>query len=288
MKTKKVNKMKNKLPKKLKVILDYDEFLRSYILNENYKDEIEFSNKLCKYKLTFTEVNQTLAYYLEDRWISSPKKIKKEIYKNAIEVNRSTPKNTLAEYLNLKIKKVYIYPNKADSMVKIKMFNGVIELSKDAIMSSKEFRSLYYIQSKGTLLKNLKADTWSKLITYWTKKYGQVIQTENVTEDQLVKEKLIEEIENFTLVKDIRQCTSHGKAYLDENGFVLIPSFAIENIIKKNKWQHKLTRVSYWIEAYLAKPSTPKRVGRNLMRFWHFKKDKLNIDYNSIYGEEND
>jgi len=276
------------LPQKMKIILEYDTALQKQAQKIPHIDHIEFLNKLCRYSLTWEEINQTMKYYFKDKWVNASQGIKEDLYKIGIESSETKTKNTLGEYLDLNIQKIRIYPNKADSMIKITLNEGVVELSKDALLSSKEFRSYYYILSKGVLLRNLKSDIWSKLLTFWTKKHGIIIETDQMTEDLLVREKIIDELQNFTVVRDLKQCTSYGRVYLNGDDNVMVPGYAIESIIKKNKWQHKITRVAYWLEDYLAAPSVPKRIGNTLTRFWQFKKDKLDMDYENVFEEESE
>ena len=96
------------------------------------------------------------------------------------------------------------------------------------------------------------------------------------TEENMVKERVLEEIESFLLVGEIKQCVFFGRAFQEENS-VLIPSSSIETILRKYKFNMKLTKLAIVLEDYLVKKSEPKRVQGKLVRFWFFDSSKLNL-----------
>lgn len=271
---------------KIEIILEYDKILKKQLLNSPFLEEIDTVNRLMKYSLTYQQIDQTMEELIQGRWTQHSAEKKKQFYLNAEEVNKKRTKNPLMQYFDLIIKKIELYPNKNESMLKIILEDAKIELSKDKIISSREFRTLYYLESQGTLLPDLPQNVWAKLLTLWTKKYGKIIIKKEVTEEELIAEKVLSELETFSLVDDLKKCLSYGRAYLEEEQ-VLIPSSAIELIIQKNKWNYKLTKVAFFLEKYLADRSEPKRVSpKRIVRFWKFKKEALNMDYESVVENE--
>lgn len=206
---------------------------------------------------------------------------------NGIQINKLKTSNSLAEYLNLPIKKIFLYPNKSDSLVKFLFELGEIEIPIEKISNSKEFKNQYYFQSKGKLLPDLKNEIWARLVTCWTQSIGEVVKVEETNEKEFITEKIIQEIESFTLVKNIKECINYGRAYLNQDEQILIPNFVIENIIKKNKWNYKLSKIAYFLEGVLARTSQPNKIGKKQIRFWYFKKASLNLDF-EILEEKND
>lgn len=272
---------------KIEIILEYDKILKKQLLDSPFLEEIDTINRLMKYSLTYEQIDQTMEELIQDRWTQYSNEKKKQLYLNAEEVNKKRTKNPLMQYFDLTIKKIELYPNKNESMLKIVLEDAKIELSKDKIISSREFRTLYYLESQGTLLPDLPQNVWAKLLTLWTKKYGKVIIKQEVTEDELISEKIINEIESFTITTDIKKCLNYGRVCLKDD-IVLVPSNAIELINQKNKWNLKLTKISFMLENKLAGKSEPKRIGRKLIRFWKFKKEALNLEYNEVIENEND
>ncbi len=274
-------------PPKVDIIIEYDKTIKQMLLDSMFLEEINTTNKLMKYDLTFEELDQTLSETMKDRWISIPIEKKQQYYDNAIEVNKNKTKNALIEYFDLQIKKILLYPSKNESMVKIKLEDATIELAKEKIINCREFRTLYYLESKGTLLPDLQQNIWAKLLTAWTKKYGEVIIKHDITEDEIITEKIINEIESFTITTDIKKCLNYGRVCL-QGDIVLVPSNAIELINQKNKWNLKSTKISFMLENKLAGKSEPKRIGRKLVRFWKFKKEALKLEYDEVTENEND
>lgn len=277
-------------PPKVEIIFAYDKNLTKAILNHPYLDELDAINRLMRYSLSFEDIDKTMIELMGNRWTGQNKEKQEQYYNNGKEENRKRTKNPLIQYFELKIKKIELYPNKNDSMLKIILEDAKIQLPKDKIITSREFRTLYYLESQGTLLPELSQNVWAKLLTLWTKKYGKIIIKKEVTEEELIAEKILSELETFSLVEDIKKCLSYGRAYF-ENDQVFIPSSAIELIIQKNKWNYKLTKIAFFLEKFLADRSEPKRVGpKRIVRFWKFKKEALNMDYENLIlkGEENE
>ena len=272
---------------KIQLIGDYDKTINKILTGQTFLDEIDTPIKLMKYDLTFKELDDAFNELMPNRWPDLTEEKKKSYYENAKEVNKNKTKNPLNQYFDLIIKKIQLYPNKNDSMVKIKLENATIELTKEKIISSREFRTLYYLESKGLLLPDLPQNIWAKLLTLWTKKFGETIIKKEVTEDEIVVEKIVSEIETFTLVDELKKCISYGRAYL-ENEIVFVPANAIELIIQKNKWNFKQSKVAFFLEKKLAGNSEPKRAGKRLIRFWKFKKECLDLDYGLVLDNEND
>lgn len=268
---------------KLKLIIQFDKKLRQIM-----EDEIGFDTEkdkeksiLCKlipYGFTLNQIDYVLCNkIITGFWQSATQEYKDQLYEETKVFIETLPKSSLAEYLTIKIKQINIYPNKEDSLIKFCLEEGHIDLNKDTLLNSNQFKTMYYVLSGGNMLQPLSSSVWAKIITYWTKRFGKVMVSEVSTEENMVKERVLEEIENFLLVDEIKQSIFFGRSFKEENS-ILIPSSSIETILRKYKFNMKLTKLAIVLEDYLTKKSEPKRVQSKLVRFWFFDSTKINLE----------
>jgi sporulation protein YlmC with PRC-barrel domain len=267
---------------KLKLIIQFDKKLRLLMEGEvSYESEQQKEKavlcKLIPYGFTLEQIDYVLTNKIvTEVWGQAKPEYKQDLYEETSVFINNLPKSALAEYLAIKIKQISIYSNKEDSLIKIIAEQGCIDLNKDTLLNPNQFKTMYYVLSGGTMLQPVKIEVWAKIITYWTKRYGKVLDVEASTEENMVKERVLEEIESFLLVDEIKQSIFFGRAFKEENN-VLIPSSSIETIFRKYKFNMKLTKLAIVLEDYLSKKSEPKRVQGKLIRFWFFDSSKLNL-----------
>jgi len=267
---------------KLKLIIQFDKKLRDIMENElEFKTETQkertILSKLVQYNFTQEQIDYLMTYKIcSGIWSTAKQEYKDNLYQETTAFINSLPKSSLAEYLAINIKQISIYPNKEDSLIKISLEEGIIDLNKDTLLNPNHFKTMYYVLSGGNMLQPIRIDMWAKIITYWTKKFGKIMDVEASTEENMVKERVIEEIESFLFVDDIKQSIFFGRAFKEDNN-ILIPSSSIETILRKYKFNTKLTKLAIVLENYLTKKSEPKRVQGKLVRFWFFDATKLNL-----------
>ncbi len=274
------------LPDIVQMILKFDKILRKQ--SEQVNDEEDLTILMTSvqvYGLPFKEVDETMHHFYRSKWDN--RKDRRDDYRRYQIEADGRKKNILAEYTSIKLRNILLYPNKADSIIKFEIEGGIsVELNKDKLLNSKDFRAQYYVQSGEGMLQDLPNNVWARLLSAWKKMYGKQIMPRETQEDDLVVEKIMQELETFSVVKDIEDTLNFSTVFVDENDNVLVPSYSIETIVRKNKWQHKLTKIAFWLRDYLAKASQQKRVGNKKIRYWYFKKELLNINYSLIKEEE--
>ena len=267
---------------KLKLIIQYDKKLRNIIEDTvDYKNEQDKERavlcKLIPYGFSLEQIDYVFSNKINTGiWQTAKQDYKEMLFHETKVFIEALPQGALAEYLAIKINQVSIYPNKEDSLIKIITDKGCIDLNKDTLLNPNQFKTMYYILSGGTMLQPVKIEVWAKIITYWTKLFGKILDVEASTEENLVKERVLEEIESFLLVDEIKQSIFFGRAFQQDES-VLIPSSSIETILRKYKFNMKLTKLAIVLENYLSQKSEPKRVQGKLIRFWFFDSTKLNL-----------
>lgn len=277
----------SQIGEKAKIILTFEKKLQTLLESKKLdgyesrsEKEMAIVNRLAQYGLIFEEVDSIMKQYKSDKWLESPEAYRKLTYEKALEFSSKKQKPPLIEYLTLPVKKINLYPNKKNSVISIIIGNTTIDLKTEEILNANAFRSMYFSHN-GNLLSPIKPEIWCKLCNIWTKQYGEIKNERETDESTLIPEKILDELETFTLLKDKGISVRYGRAYYDPliSDSVEIPSFAIEKIIEKNKWKVNLTQVSSWMDTYLNRSSKRIRVGKQLHRFWCFKKETLGFDY---------
>ena len=143
---------------KLKLIIQFDKKLRLIM-----EDEIEFEteqqkektilSKLIPYGFTQDQVDYILTNkIITGVWQTAKQEYKDELFQDTTLFVKNLPKSSLAEYLCIQVKQISIYSNKEDSLVKIILEEGCIDLNKDTLLNPNQFKTMYYVLSCGTML----------------------------------------------------------------------------------------------------------------------------------------
>ena len=282
---KQVNRIKeigNLKLKKIDLILQYDKQFQKLLKKErNFKsrseEEMAVVIRLVAYGLTFEEVNEAMITLNFEKWKEAHEKYREYTYNKAVE-NKGmvTIKKPLESYLKLKVKEVIMYQSGEESMTKIIIGETKIALNINDLTNANKFRALYFADS-GEMLPPIPVEMWSQILTYWTKNFGKFKDIDRDTEEEIMKEKIIEEIESFIVVEDKEEALNYGRMLEEEKEYLIIGK-SIEEVIKRFKFNIKIQRVVYLLEDYIAGKSKPKRINNKLYRFWRFKKEKLKVN----------
>jgi hypothetical protein len=270
---------------KLELILKFDKKMHE-LLNQDQKLIKEFQSrseleasvvcKLIQYNFSFNEINKIMQDYSFQKWKEATEQYRKYTYEQCNDFVKDKPRTALCEYLMININKITIYPNNGDSIIEINTDVGKIELTAETTLNSSYFRSIYYTLSC-TMIPPIMPAIWSQILTMWTKNYGKIAQIDNNTEENNLREKIISELETFTIAETIRESLIYGKMYEEETAYI-IPNSHIEAILKREKSNIKMNKLSFIFKDDLTQKSEPRKIRNRSVRFWFFKKQAIKID----------
>lgn len=279
---------------KWKTIMNFDSKLYKLLTNDNeatkpYKSESEREQaivvKLAQFYFKFDEVNQIMNLYKSKKWIDASDSYKEITYRKAVEFAEKIKRPALAEYLALDVQKIQMCKADREGQTVIVIAGKSITLELQELIGCTRFCSMYYLESDGYYLPSLKADVWRVLLTYWSKTRGEIIDYVKTDKPTEITDKVLEELESFTLTTDRKDCTKYSRAFYSGNS-VEIPSFAIGKIVEKNKWWITMTQLAFWLKDSLIRGSSVQRVGNRVLRFWVFKKDAFGFDYEKFEKQD--
>jgi hypothetical protein len=144
-----------------------------------------------------------------------------------------------------------------------------------------------WLEEHGKLI-NISDTKWRELINYWSS-IATYQKNTNPNTDQYIADTILEKLSECNVTIDKQLATVQRNYFFTEDNPITAlyyPTKGVKDIIDSTKLKTDMARVHNALKDSLVSTSKVIKVGNKSVRFWAFKPDLMDINWNNRLKEE--